>query len=104
MHGLKFPKQWHKLVVSNQFHLYNVPCGYVCSYVCDSFNEIVVLLDDMYTPAYCQKRCTSLRDQYNREKRKIATESKSGSAAAKTVRFPFFSQLTFLDHVIKKRR
>jgi len=56
----------------------------------------------MYTPSYCQKRCTSLRDQYNREKRKA--ESKSGSAAIKATQFPFFSQLTFLDRVIKRRR
>lgn len=58
----------------------------------------------MYTPLYCQKRCMSLRDQYNREKRKAVTESKSGSAAVKATRFPFLSQLTFLDHVIKRRR
>jgi len=58
----------------------------------------------MYTLSYCQKRCTSLRDQYNREKRKAEIESKSGSAATKATQFPFFSQLTFLDHIIKRRR
>lgn len=58
----------------------------------------------MYTPSYCQRRCITLRDQYSREKRKAEIESKSGSAAAKTTRFPFFSQLTFLDSIIKRRR
>ncbi|XP_025262590.1 uncharacterized protein LOC105257020 isoform X1 [Camponotus floridanus] len=59
---------------------------------------------DIYTPSYCQKRCISLRDQYSREKRKAETELKNGSAAAKSTRFTFFSQLAFLDHVIKRRR
>ncbi|XP_036147417.1 uncharacterized protein LOC105834577 [Monomorium pharaonis] len=59
---------------------------------------------DMYTPSYCQKRCISMRDQYNRDKRKTETESKSGSAATKSTRFPFFSQLAFLDNVIKRRK
>lgn len=68
------------------------------------FFNLKLFLDDMYTPSYCQKRCISLRDQYNREKRKAEIESKSGSAATKITRFPFFSQLAFLDHVIKRRR
>ncbi|KYN07874.1 hypothetical protein ALC62_01152, partial [Cyphomyrmex costatus] len=59
---------------------------------------------DMYNPSYCQKRCTTLRDQYSREKRKAEIESKSGSAATKATRFPFFAQLTFLDRVIQRRR
>ncbi|XP_039310142.1 uncharacterized protein LOC105207291 isoform X2 [Solenopsis invicta] len=59
---------------------------------------------DMYTPSYCQKRCVSLRDQYNREKRKLEIQSKSGSGASKASQFPFFSQLAFLDRVIKRRR
>ncbi|KAL0115678.1 hypothetical protein PUN28_010897 [Cardiocondyla obscurior] len=29
---------------------------------------------DCYTPEYCLKRCTSLREQYNREKRKIEAQ------------------------------
>lgn len=58
----------------------------------------------MYTPSYCQKRCISIREQYNREKKKAEIESKSGSAAVKATRFPFFSQLGFLDNVIKRRR
>ncbi|XP_018308414.1 uncharacterized protein, partial [Mycetomoellerius zeteki] len=59
---------------------------------------------DMYNPSYCQKRCTTLRDQYNREKRKIEIESKSGSGATKATRFLFFAQLAFLDRVIQRRR
>lgn len=59
---------------------------------------------DVYTPSYCQRRCISLRDQYTREKRKAESESKSGSAAVKITQFPFFSQLKFLDSVIKRRR
>lgn len=60
-------------------------------------------LGDIYTPLYCQKRCTSLRDQYSREKRKAETEPIHESTAV-TSRFPLFSQLAFLDHVIKRRR
>jgi len=58
----------------------------------------------MYTPLYCQKRCISLRDQYSREKRKAETEGTNGNTIVKTSRFPLFSQLAFLDHVIKRRR
>ncbi|KYM94016.1 hypothetical protein ALC62_15373 [Cyphomyrmex costatus] len=61
---------------------------------------------DFYTPDYCQKRCTSLREQYNREKKRIENQSKSGSAASSSNcrKFLFFSQLTFLDQFIKRRR
>lgn len=38
---------------------------------------------NFYTPDYCQRRCTSLREQYNREKKKIENQSRSGSAAPK---------------------
>ncbi|KYN21990.1 hypothetical protein ALC57_05625 [Trachymyrmex cornetzi] len=61
---------------------------------------------DFYTPDYCQKRCTSLREQYNREKKRTENQSRSGSAASSfnCHKFPFFSQLTFLDQFIKRRR
>ncbi|XP_071652937.1 uncharacterized protein [Temnothorax longispinosus] len=59
---------------------------------------------DIYTPSYCQKRCISLKEQYNREKKKMEIESRSGSGAAKSSRFPFFKQLEFLDNVIKRRK
>ncbi|XP_011873622.1 PREDICTED: uncharacterized protein LOC105565222 isoform X2 [Vollenhovia emeryi] len=61
---------------------------------------------DFYTPEYCRKRCTSLRDQYNREKKKIENQSKSGKTASNSNarQFLFYSQLKFLDKVIKRRR
>ncbi|KYN15065.1 hypothetical protein ALC57_12728 [Trachymyrmex cornetzi] len=67
-------------------------------------SKIMTQICDMYNPSYCQKRCTTLRDQYNRGKRKIEIESKSGSGATKAIRFPFFAQLAFLDRVIQRRR
>lgn len=57
---------------------------------------------DLYTPDYCQKRCTSLREQYNREKKKM--ESNRSGLNFNSRRFQFYSQLTFLDKVIKRRR
>ncbi|XP_066602121.1 uncharacterized protein [Prorops nasuta] len=57
--------------------------------------------DKMYTPQYCQKRCTSLRDQYTNVKR--INNCPSGSGAVKQTKFAFFSQLSFLDDVIKRR-
>ncbi|XP_029178045.1 uncharacterized protein LOC114945872 isoform X1 [Nylanderia fulva] len=53
-----------------------------------------------YTPQYCQTRCTSLRDQYSREKRK--DDYKSGNSSKRRT-FPF-TQLSFLDNFIKRRR
>ncbi|XP_066600555.1 uncharacterized protein [Prorops nasuta] len=64
---------------------------------------IWLILDDMYTPIYCQKRCNSLRDQYNREKRK-ALECRSGSGAVKQSSFLYLRQLSFLDKIVKRRR
>ncbi|XP_018338322.1 PREDICTED: uncharacterized protein LOC108746202 isoform X1 [Trachymyrmex septentrionalis] len=61
-------------------------------------------LGKRYTPKYCQTRCTSLRDQYSREKRNIRNNSKSGSTCSKRRTFPFFTQLSFLDNFIKRRR
>ncbi|KYN08465.1 hypothetical protein ALC62_00543 [Cyphomyrmex costatus] len=57
-----------------------------------------------YTPKYCQTRFTSLRDQYNREKRNIRNNSKIGNTCTKRRPFPFFTQLSFLDNFIKRRR
>lgn len=31
--------------------------------------SLIVIIGDMYTPQYCQRRCCSLREQYNREKK-----------------------------------
>ncbi|XP_020298557.1 uncharacterized protein LOC109862827 isoform X2 [Pseudomyrmex gracilis] len=60
---------------------------------------------EFYTLDYCQKRCTSLREQYNREKKQIENQFRSGSAAPNSScrQFPFFSQMTFLDKIIKRR-
>ncbi|XP_066585662.1 uncharacterized protein [Prorops nasuta] len=60
--------------------------------------------DNLYTPTYCQKRCNSLRDQYNKEKRRINDLCKSGSGAPKSSQFPYSMQLSFLDKIIKRRR
>lgn len=61
-------------------------------------------LGEQYTPEYCQMRCTSLRNQYSREKRYLKNDQKSGSACSKRKTFPFFSQLSFLDNFIKRRK
>ncbi|KAL6258151.1 hypothetical protein P5V15_010074 [Pogonomyrmex californicus] len=67
--------------------------------------EISVIMQEKnlgkhYTPEYCQTRCTSLRDQYSREKR----NTKSESIYSKRKTFVFFSQLSFLDNYIKRRK
>lgn len=59
---------------------------------------------NFYTPEYCQTRCTSLRNQYNREKRILNGQYKSGSAASTHKLFVFFSQLSFLDNYVRQRR
>ncbi|GAB1869451.1 hypothetical protein CAJAP_10530 [Camponotus japonicus] len=59
---------------------------------------------DFYTPDYCQRRCTSLKEQYNREKKKMETQTKSGSGASTSSQFSLYCQLTFLDRVIKRRK
>ncbi|XP_071652301.1 uncharacterized protein [Temnothorax longispinosus] len=59
---------------------------------------------NLYTPDYCQTRCTSLRNQYNREKRIIDSQYKSGSGASTHKPFAFYTQLSFLDNYIKRRR
>ncbi|XP_067205455.1 uncharacterized protein [Linepithema humile] len=59
---------------------------------------------NFYTPEYCQTRCTSLRNQYNREKRILNGQYKSGSAASTHKTFVFFSQLSFLDNYVRQRR
>ncbi|XP_024893637.1 uncharacterized protein LOC112468611 [Temnothorax curvispinosus] len=61
---------------------------------------------DFYTPDYCRRRCTSLREQYNREKKRIENQSKSGNAAPNLTsrQFPLYTQLKFLDQVIKRRK
>ncbi|XP_025157106.1 uncharacterized protein LOC112589148 [Harpegnathos saltator] len=59
----------------------------------------------VYTSEYYQRRCTSLREQYNREKEKMENECKSGSAAPNPKsKFSLYSKLKFLDEVIKRRR
>lgn len=62
------------------------------------------LSGNFYTSEYCQTRCTSLRNQYNREKRILNSQYKSGSAASTHKPFAFYSQLSFLDNYVRKRR
>lgn len=50
-------------------------------------------VDAMYTPEYCQKRCTTLRELYVREQREKAKESKSGSGRSRRKGFPFFQEM-----------
>ncbi|XP_036147872.1 uncharacterized protein LOC118647321 isoform X2 [Monomorium pharaonis] len=59
---------------------------------------------NFYTPDYCQTRCTSLRNQYNREKRILESQYKSGSGPSSHKLFPFYNQLTFLDTYVRRRR
>ncbi|XP_077265795.1 uncharacterized protein LOC143900158 [Temnothorax americanus] len=61
---------------------------------------------DFYTPDYCQRRCTSLREQYNREKKRLENQCRSGSGAPNLTsrQFPLYAQLKFLDQVIKRRK
>lgn len=68
--------------------------------------SVISAIGEFYTSDYCQRRCTSLREQYNREKKKMENQSRSGSAApnSKSRPFPLYSKLTFLDQVIKRRR
>lgn len=66
--------------------------------------QVFIFLGQHYTPEYCQTRCTSLRDQYSREKRNIKDDYKSGNSCPKRITFPFFKQLSFLDNFIKRRR
>ncbi|XP_066596989.1 uncharacterized protein [Prorops nasuta] len=60
--------------------------------------------DGMYTPEYCQKRCKSLREQYNKEKRRVLKDCKSGSGTLKRSSFRYLAHLSFLDKVVKGRR
>ncbi|XP_066589208.1 uncharacterized protein [Prorops nasuta] len=59
--------------------------------------------DEKYTVPYCQKRLTSLRDQYSREKRKMDNQRSLGRAVRPS-QFMYFTQLSFLDKIIKRRR
>ncbi|XP_077273371.1 uncharacterized protein LOC143903554 isoform X2 [Temnothorax americanus] len=61
---------------------------------------------DFYTPDYCQRRCTSLREQYNHEKKRLENQCRSGSGAPNLTsrQFPLYAQLKFLDQVIKRRK
>ncbi|XP_012538708.2 uncharacterized protein LOC105838004 [Monomorium pharaonis] len=56
-----------------------------------------------YTPEYCQTRCTSLRDQYTREKRNMNDDYKSTNTSRRKA-FALCNQLSFLDNFIKRRR
>ncbi|XP_039310476.1 uncharacterized protein LOC113005591 [Solenopsis invicta] len=72
-------------------------------------NEISKIMQDknygnFYTPEYCQTRCLSLRNQYNREKQILNNQYKSGNAASTHKPFTFYSQLSFLDDYVQKRR
>ncbi|XP_011161138.1 uncharacterized protein LOC105196748 isoform X2 [Solenopsis invicta] len=60
-------------------------------------------LGKYYTPEYCQTRCTSLRDQYTREKRNMKDAYQNGNASKRKT-FALRSQLSFLDRFIKRRR
>jgi len=63
-----------------------------------------VFVGKHYTPKYCQTRCTSLRDQYSREKRNNKDDYKNGNTCSKRKTFAFLTQLSFLDNFIKRRR
>lgn len=64
-------KEISKIMISINYGNYHIQLFielllFIHVFIC----SLIVITGDIYTPQYCQKRCCSLREQYNREKEK----------------------------------